>query len=116
MADVVGFVKPYKETKYASIFLSKLVDSEPFTKEEHDPECTIVNLNTDLQLHEHNMIKITALKDTFIRRCIICYHNFFEAKYLHLHLAEKHNLFDDNFQAVHLLYPFMEIATDIIRK
>ena len=94
----------------------KLVDIEAFTKEEHDIECFIVNLHSQLQLHEHGMNKVTALKDTRIFRCIICYCNFIELQFLHLHLAEKHDLLDDNFQAVHLPHPFMDIATDLIWK
>ena len=94
----------------------KLVDTAEFTKEDHDPECTIVNMSLDLQPHEHNVMKIIAQKDSIVGRCIICHWNFMELKYLHLHLAEKHDLFDDKFQQINLPYPFMDIATDILRK
>ena len=94
----------------------KLIDTAEFTKEDHDPECTIVNMSLDLQPHEHDVMKTIAQKDSIVGRCIICHQNFMELKYLHLHLAEKHNLFDDKFQKINLPYPFMDIAMDILRK
>ena len=92
------------------------VDITKFTKEEHEVECTMVNMNEHLQVHDNCGIKVTALKDSIVGNCVICHRNFMELKYLHLHLAEKHDLFDEKFQQVHLPYPFLDIATDLIRK
>ena len=113
---IVCSIRVPEDTEVYVCTRCKLVDITEFTKEEHEAECTIVNSNQDLQVHDHCVIKVTALKDSIVGTCVICHQNFMELKYLHLHLAKKHDLFDDQFQQVHLPYPFMDIAMDLIRK
>ena len=112
----VSSLRVPEDTKVYVCTRCKLVDITEFTKEEHKVECTIVNMNKHLQVHDHCVIQVTTLKDSIFGNCVICHRNFMELKYLHLHLAKKHDLFDKKFQQVHLPYPFLDIATDLIQK
>ena len=90
-----------------------MVGMEEFTEADHLAECTILNTEAS---STYEIKKVYAAKDTYIFEYTICERRNSKFFFLKLHLTEKHNIFDINFQALDLPYPFMDISTDILQK
>ena len=87
-----------------------MIDDKEFSAAEHFAECTIFHAD------QYEVHRTTAPKDTVLYICRICECMFCKVSFLKLHFAEKHDLYNPNFQRINLPPPFIDMETLIFDK
>ena len=102
-----------KDTEVSVCNTCAMVDDKTFNGSDHFAECTIFHSRHADQYEVH---RTTAPKETVSDICKICECMFCKVSYLKLHFAEKHDLYNPNFQLINLPPPFIDMETLFFKK